>query len=247
MRSVELPVVVLLVVLAACGSVGSAPSGADRRIEAELFADPVWGTRVGIAVDFPEDRMVTGARMMVGERVLRASLYPLDGTDPEPPPDPLPIDAGVRVSVEANLPPDCNVPSATPVFVVTSKPTGGKSRIDRYMISNPGDFRNQARKVCRAGPQLSINGSTIWPDGHFRIGLLVTNPGGSGQVVSREWTSGHTRWRSAQARVPAGGSATLEITGTGQGCSHDGPWAHRLITLDGVELDPPAEGSADPC
>ena len=40
----------------------------EKRIEAEVFHDPVYGTRVGIAVDFPEDRMVTGARMMVGDQ-----------------------------------------------------------------------------------------------------------------------------------------------------------------------------------
>jgi hypothetical protein len=248
MRSVCLSLALLLGALGACGGSGTASPAPDRRIESELFGDPTWGTTVDIAVDFPEDRMVTGARMVIGDRDLRASLYPLDGTDPEPPPDPLPLAAGVQVSLEADLPPECDVPSETPVFVVSSKPKGGKSRTDRYVISNADDFRKQAEKVCRSGPQLSIAGSTGWPDGRFRIRLRVTNPGTSAaHAVSHQRTSGRTVWRSAQAEVPAGGSVTLEINGTGEGCSHDGPWMHGMVTLDGVPLDPPVGGDDDPC
>lgn len=245
MRSVWLPVLGLLVALSACGS---GASSAGKRIEAQVFSDPIFGTTVGIAVDFPEDRVVTGARMRIGERNLRASVYPIDGTDPEPPPDPLPLAAGVQVSLEAGLPPDCDVPSETPVFAVSSTTKDGESRTDRYAISNAGEFRKQAEKVCRSGPQLSVNGSTEWPDGRFRIGLRVTNPGTSaGKAVSHERTMGRTVWRAAQADVPAGGSVTLEINGTGEGCSHDGPWMHGMITLDGVPLDPPVQGADEPC
>jgi hypothetical protein len=248
MRTSHLPLVILTAALAACSSSspGTASSPA-KGIEAKVFADAEFGTMLGIAVAFPEDRVVTGARLLVGDQELRASTYPLDGTDPEPPPDPLPLAADVRVLVEARVPPDCDVPAGAPVFVVTSKTANGRSRDDRYSVSNGGEFRRQAENVCRLGPVLAVAGSTERPDGSFTVGLHVTNPGAPAEVVAREWTDGKTHWRAARAEVPSGGSVTLQIHGTGDGCSHEGPWEHGQVTLDGKVLDPPDEASADPC
>jgi hypothetical protein len=191
--------------------------------------------------------MVTGTRL-VGRRSRPArEPLPLDGTDPEPPPDPLPLDAGVRVSVEASLPPDCDVPAGTPVFVVTSRPEHGQSRHDRCAISNTREFQRLAKEVCRLGPRLRITGSTTRPDGSFTIRLAVTNPGEPARLVSRKWTNGGTHWQAAAIDVPGGDNATVELPRHRQGCSHEGPWEHGQVTLDGVVLAPPAQGHGDPC
>jgi hypothetical protein len=238
---------VLSMGLAACGTTTDTAAPKKGGLQADVFASAEFGTRLGIAVEFPEARSVTGAQLRVGDQVLRASLYPLDGTDPEPPPDPLPLAGGVRVSVEATLPPDCDVPGGAPVFVVTSKTQDGRSLEDRYPVANVREFRSTAEKMCRLGPRLRLAGSTVRTDGSFTIRLAVTNPGEAAELVSREWTRDGARWQAARAEIPAGGSVTLKIQGTGNGCSHEGPWEHGQVTLGGTALDPPVEGYADPC
>jgi hypothetical protein len=120
-------------------------SVADREataVPAEIFAD-VYGVRVGITVDLPEDREVTGAEITLGERRHRAWLYPLDGT---------------WLLVEGTLVDVCRGGSALPVMTVTST-AEGDHRTDRYTLEDDAAYRDAVSRWCGRGVQVIASGS----------------------------------------------------------------------------------------
>lgn len=72
----------VIVALAACTPGEATPTA--ESVEADYYVSD-YGIRVGINVAFDEQRTVTGATLTSGDDRVDASLYPLDGTDPDGP------------------------------------------------------------------------------------------------------------------------------------------------------------------
>lgn len=127
-------------------------------VPAEIFTG-LYGVRVGITVDFPEDREVTGAEITLGERSHLASLYPLDGTDPDRPLDPLPISRGTGLLVEGTLVDVCRGGAGLPVMTVTST-AEGDHHSDQYTLEDEAAYRDAVSQWCGRGVQVIASGSS---------------------------------------------------------------------------------------
>jgi len=134
----------------------SIADGEATAVPAEIFTS-VHGVRVGITVDFPEDREVTGAAITLGERSHSASLYPLDGTDPDRPLAPLPITRGTGLLVEGTLVDVCRGDTGLPVLTVAST-VAGDHRTDRYTLEDDAAYGDAVSQWCGRGVQVLASG-----------------------------------------------------------------------------------------
>ncbi len=242
--------------VAACGSdpalqVLDQSSDVERATRpGEYFVSDL-GVRVGVRTrTFPVDIEVTDAVVVYGDS-RNGYPWPLD-YDPDLVLDPLPIHAGTAALVEGGAGPDCAEPESTiPHIEMTyTSATGGEQRM-RIDLDNPADFVTAAREWCDTRElNLSLGGSGQWPDGRFYVELSLSNPtDGNVLLVSEAFEGPDGRYEYAEIDVPPRTRRSLRIEGNGEGCSHEGPWAHGLVTADGVPLEAPSEdeGEADVC
>jgi hypothetical protein len=110
-------------------------------VSAQIFTSE-HGVRVGITVDFSEDREVTGAEITLGERSHSASLYPLDGTG---------------LLVEGTLVDVCRGDAGLPVMTVAST-VEGDHRTDRYTLEDEAAYREAVSQWCGRGVQVLASG-----------------------------------------------------------------------------------------
>lgn len=219
----------------------------DHQVELSARPGP-WGFNVEMRVDFPEDRAITSGVFRLGDRtVADVGYYVNDGTDSHwPPPMPLPLDEGVSVTVSASLPVDCTKPAQRPVLVIRSRTDEAPASVDRFVVSNSGDYAAAVTTWCTMGVQGTVASSSASASadgdtgfhGDVTVNLQLVNPGSTPvRVTSEAYDAGDSHWNSAAVTVAPRGKARLTITATGAYCGiPDTPWKTGNLRADGRPL-----------
>ena len=224
--------------LAACED-SAARSAAEPRdatpVATEYFASE-YGVRVGVRVEFSEDRRLTGARLVWDGGSEKVALYPLDGTDPEPPPETLDLPQGVQVSLEGSVVAACPDAPSLPVFEVLTV-RDGKEITERYTPNGTSKFEDAFQQWCELPFIVTMTGSRSTPEGECTYWLRLHNPGPFPVVVvSQTVSGGNWSWESARSAVPAGtiGSVTIR----GHGGPPQAPWESGHLLANGQPIAP---------
>ncbi len=114
----------------------------------EYFASE-YGVRSGVRVGFSAIVGLTGARLLWEGGSEEVGLYPMDGTDPDVPPETLDLPQGVEVSLEGNVLAACPDTPSLPVFEVQTVHEG-EEMTERYVPDEPAEFRMRRAVVCAA-------------------------------------------------------------------------------------------------
>jgi hypothetical protein len=234
------------VVLSVCCSCGLAACATpvDRSAAEDFDAIPIaseyfaseYGVRVGVRIGFSEDRRLTGARLVWGEESEEVALYPLDGTDPEPPPKTLDLPQGVEVLLEGSVVAACPDAPALPLFEVQTV-RRGEEITERYTPNEASRFVEAFQEWCGLPFMVTLTGSRKTPEGECTYWLRLHNPGPSTVVVvSEEVSGGPWVWESARAAVPAGTIGSVTIRGHGD--PPTAPWESGHLLADGRPIVP---------
>ena len=86
--------------LSACAAKPEPTPSIALRSNATQYSVSEFGVRVGIRLDFPQDRLITGARMVWVGGSDEVNPWPLFGDDPNRPPETLELPAGAEVLLE---------------------------------------------------------------------------------------------------------------------------------------------------
>ena len=210
--------------LAACGTATdqSTDQGLDAKPKASEYFVSEYGVQVGVRVGFAEDRRLTGARLVWETGSEEVGLYPLDGTDPEPPPDTLDLPQGVKVLLEGNVLAACPDVPSLPVFEVQTV-RAGEEITERYVPNEPTKFADAFDQWCELPFIVTAGRARSTPEGDCTYWLRLHNPGPSTvAVVSEGMSGGHWVWESSRAAVPAGTIGSLIIRG--HGAPPRAPW-----------------------
>lgn len=245
------PAALLLVVVlgasafTSCGAgdgAGQDPGGG-APIRAEYHADE-YGVTVAIKVGYPEEREVTGARLLAGDESTRASLYPLDGTDPDGQPSSITLAPDEQVSLEGALLVPCSGEHDAPVFEVVSRADGVRVT-DLFQPSNADGYQQAVREWCDRSITMSVSGMRSTPQGDHELRVQFSNPGPEPvTVTSEEVDDGTSTWQAASMVVPAG-ITQLTIHGHGpSGCAAPPPWESGHVRADGEVIRPEPDASA---
>jgi hypothetical protein len=231
--------------LASCGSGDAAAT--DGAVRAEYYAGP-YGVRVGIQVGYAESREVTGARLVAGDESTDASLYPLDGTDPDGPTRSVALDPGERVSLEGTLLRTCTGALGTPVFEVVSQ-VDGAAVTELFRPANVDGYRRAVATWCARPFTMIDSGRSITLEGRHEQHVTFSNPGPETVVVTSEKVDdGSSSWEEARILVPVG-LTEADLHGHGPpGCSPTPPWELGHVRADGriIGLGPTSDtGSYD--
>ncbi len=218
------------------------PSIALRSSATQHFVSE-FGVRVGIRLDFPQDRVITGARMVWAGGSDKVSPWPLFGDDPNRPPDTLAVPAGAEVLLEGSVVAPCPASPGVPIFTVDSE-VAGEPRTDRYRPGDSTDFDRAFFEWCKQPVTMVVQGSSWTPDGTSELQLDVSNPGpGTVTVVSREVTEGESTWKPTQLDVPAGAIEHLTIEGHSPDvCTSTPPWETGDLLANGTPIQPEGDG-----
>ncbi|QKE03199.1 hypothetical protein [Nocardioides marmotae] len=230
--------------LTSCASGGAAVRDADggTRIQADFYASE-HGVRVGIKVGYPESREVTDARLSTGEESVHASLYPLDGTDPDREPASVSLAPGDQVLIEGVLLVPCAGPGTTPVFEVVSESQGAE-RTDYFTPANLETYEQAVAEWCARPLTMNVTGATVTPDGDYELRVELSNPGPEPvTVTSAEVSSGSSTWQETTVTVPAGTIEPMVIRGHGPPeCAATPPWESGHVRADGEIIRPASDG-----
>lgn len=220
-----------LLVLAGCGA---AQGDATTTVPADYYADE-YGVRVGVSVSFPQDLVVTGARLLWDDQVDEVPLYPLDGTDPDRPPDTVSLEAGAEVLLEGQVVAACPEAPAQPVFEVEVR-RGGRVETERLVPGDPTSFADAFEVWCGLPVVVHVTGSQHWPDGRFEVHLQISNPGPAPvAVASSRVERRDTTWNPSSVVAPAGALTSMRIEGHSLlSCSVTPPWESGDLVVDGV-------------
>ena len=234
-----LPCTAVLLALSACAAQPEGPPTIALRSSATEYFVSEYGVRVGIRVDFPQDRTVTGARLVWSGGSDEISPYPLDGTDPDVPLETLELAAGTAVLLEGNVVAPCPSAPDVPIFEVDSL-LEGNERTDRYRPGDPGGFDKAFFEWCERPTTMNVRGSQITPQGRYELYLQFSNPGpGTVTIESRAVTRGASRWRPAQLDVPAGAVEQMTVVGHGPPeCMATPPWVTGDVLANGTPIKP---------
>jgi hypothetical protein len=223
---------------AACGNAqeqSAGHRGDATPVAAEYYASE-YGVRVGVRVTFPEDRRVTGAHFIWDGRSQKVPLYPLDGTDPDSPPETLDLAHGVGLLLEQTVVAPCPDAPSLPVFEVSSVRDGQKIT-ERYTPKDTPKFRNAFQQWCGMPFVISLAGMESTPDGDCTYWLTLHNPGPFTVVVVSEGHSAASwAWQSAKATVPAGTIGRLTLHGHGD--PPKAPWESGHLLANGRPIGP---------
>jgi hypothetical protein len=236
------PLAVALLVLgssvASCafGAGGVAPQVAGATpVKAEYFTSE-YGVRMGVRVEFPEDRRVTSARLVWEGGADDVALYPVDGTDPEPAPKTIDLPQGVQVLLEGNVMAACPEVPSTPVFEVQTVRAGTQTT-ERYLPDDPAKFEAAFKQWCELPFAVTLTGSTYTPEGDCTYVLSLHNPGPDVvKVVAEEATGADWVWEASEVEVPAGTIGSLTIRGHGEPPA--APWDSGLLLANGQPIAP---------
>jgi hypothetical protein len=247
MRSAPAPLLAFVGLVAAvptsCGSGGAIAedSGDGTAIHADYYADE-HGVRVGIKVGYSEVREVTSARLVAGDESVDASLYPLDGTDPDVEPKSVVLAPGDRVLLEGTLLVACSGAPETPVFEVASEANGAR-RVDRFTPADAAAYQQAVDEWCDRPVTMNVTGMSATPEGDYELHVEFSNPGPEPvKVTSEEVDDGSSTWQEATTVVPAG---TTQMTIHGHGppdCAATPPWESGHVRADGEVIRPAAGG-----
>ena len=234
--------------LTSCGS-GHATSTDPQEVvpvHADYYAE-ARGVRVGIRVGFEDAREVVEARMVTGDGSVDVGLYPLDGTDPEPPPETLSLGAGDQVLLEGMVFVPCLGESRAPVFEVDSEADGSR-RADRFTVANPSGYDRAVAESCDRPPTMYVRGSSATPAGEYELRVEFVNPGPDPMTVTSERVDdGTSSWQESTVVVPAGEIVPMTVHGHGPpNCAVTPPWESGHVRVDG-DVITPEDGYAGWC
>lgn len=206
-------------------------------VRADYYASE-YGVRVGIRVRFGEAREVVGARLVAGDDSVGASLYPLDGTDPDAPPESVVLAQDERVLLEGTLLVPCRVAHETPVFEVDSE-SNTSQRTDYFTPANKAGYQRAVEEWCKRPITMNVTGSSVTPAGDYEVRIDFSNPGPeSVEVTSRQIDDGISSWQEVSVVVRPGVQEVI-IHGHGPpGCEATPPWASGQISVEGDPISP---------
>ena len=163
-------------------------------------------------------------------------LYPLDGTDLEPPPDTLDLPQRVQVLLEGNVLAACPKVPSLPVFEVQTV-RAGEEITERYVPNDPTNFADAFDQWCELPFIVTAGRARSTPEGDSTYWLRLHNPGPSTvAVVSERVSGGRWVWDSSRAAVPAGTIGSLIIRG--HGAPPVAPWESGHLLADGRPIVP---------
>lgn len=224
--------------LAACAPGEATPTA--ESVEADYYVSE-YGVRVGIQVAFDEQRTVTGATLTSGDDRVDASLYPLDGTDPDAPTE-VSLAPGVEVSVEGTVLTAC--PATTtgpPEFEVVSR-VDGAERTERYAVDDIAAYERAVAEWCDRSLTMWATGSRETPTGERALYVAFSNPGpDAATVTSSVVEQCGVTWDPSTVQVRPGTIGEMTIEGQGRalpGCIVDAPWVSGHIRADGEIIQP---------
>lgn len=184
--------------------------------------------------------MVTAARLVTRDGSVEVSLYPLDGTDPDKPPESVTLGPADQVLLEGTLLAGCSGALDLPVFEVSSHAPGTSShRTDRFA---PADVRGYQRAVmawCSRPLTMHITGSSVTPGGDYVLRVELSNPQPDPVTVTSEQVVGSSSWQEATVVVPGRSIEQMTIHGHGPaGCAATPPWETGHVRADGRVIRP---------
>lgn len=239
-----LAVVTLTGALTGCGD-DSPPRGRDTTpnadavpVLAEVFASE-YGVRIGIRVTFPDDRVLTDARLVWDGGSTEVTPYPLDGTDPDRPPEDLHLPAGTPALLEGTVLAPCPDTPSVLVFTVESS-ADGSTHVDHFRADGSDRIAHGFAAWCRRPVTLHVSGTSASPDGDYTLTVELSNPGPRSVLLRSEPSRlGRTVWESAQVVAPAGSRTALTIRGHGPPeCRATPPWEGDHLRVDGHPIRP---------
>ncbi len=225
--------------------VTAVPDGPHRDLtdppQATQSAPPPAATiRFQIRVSFPEDRVLTSPSLRVGTETGEGYLWPLDGVDHEGEDlDPLGLPANTKVLYEAEGQPDCSSPDLDPAIEFSLPGTlgNGDKVVATFVPSNPEIYEAAVRLSCDLGVVFQVGGGSLGDNGEARVAFLVNNPGAEPITVQiPALRVADVVWDESTFAVPAGGSRTVVVIGTGLTCGagQPVPWEDGRVLIDGV-------------
>jgi hypothetical protein len=194
---------------------------------------------VGIRVGYDDARTVTAARLVVGDHAEDTSLYPLDGSDPDVPPETVRLGRGDQVLLENSLLVSCTGDPETPVYEVDSE-ANGVERTDRFRPANAAGYRKAVAEWCARPVTMDPTGSSATPDGVYEIYVQFSNPGPDAVTVTVDGVEDDTStWDEATLLVPGGSIEKLTLHGHGPpDCAATPPWETGHVRVDGEVIQP---------
>jgi hypothetical protein len=221
-------------------SLSPAGSGQDRTVPITSGGWPT-GFSAEMTVEFPNNRNLLSGRFELNGKTYPVTFYPNDGTDNDVQPNPLPLEAGVTVTAQAQLAPDCDAKADPPDLHVRSRLDNGNVTTDRFTVSNPGKYAAAVAKWCTEGAQVTVEAFDSNPAGGVKITLRIVNPGpDSVTITSDAYDIGITHWNLASVAVPAAATRTMIVTATHSGCNRQHvPWTDGHLTSNGTPIEIP--------
>ena len=208
-----------------------------------------WGIQVAIRIGYEERRTVTGANLMAGDSSVEASLYPLDGTDPDAPTS-VSLAPGVKVLIEGHLLVPCSGTPETPVFEVVSRANGSTST-ERFTPADESGYLRAVDEWCDRALTMNVTGSRATPEGDHTIYVEFSNPSQDPvEVTSEQFADGAYSWAESTVIVPAGSIEQMVIHGHGpqaQGCVPNPPWESGHLRADGEVIEPNGSAATQEC
>jgi hypothetical protein len=227
----------------ACGFGGA--TAKDSRDTTTVHADyyaSEYGVRVSIRVGYAEARKVTAARLVAGDTSEKTSLYPLDGTDPDVPPETLSLARGEKVLLENTVLVPCAGAHEAPVFEVDSE-SHGSQRTDYFTPANVAGYERAVAEWCARPLTMNVTGSSATPEGDYELRVQFSNPGlDPVEVTSEKVDDGTSTWQEVTVVVPAGSIEPMIIHGQGPpDCAAIPPWESGHVHADGEVIRPESE------
>ncbi len=244
-----LPALLAALLTAACGAEGSTTADdppdpvlvTDGAVEVPAkLSNTQYGIQVAIVVGYDEDRVVSDARLLWdGGSDDDIGLWPLDGSEPDRPPETLDLPTGTEMLLAGNLLAACpDVPDVL-VFEVESR-IGDDERTDRYLPESSRKLERAFATWCEQPVLMSVTGSRSTPEGDYEVTMEFSNPGpDSATVVSEAVTLGETTWEEGTVEVPAGTRTSMTVSGHGPPeCRVTAPWQEGHVLVDGEPIRP---------
>lgn len=235
--------------LISCGSSTATPTASQdvTSVRADYYVSE-YGVLVGIRVGYDDARTVTAARLVIGDKSEDTALYPLDGSDPDVPPESIRLERGAQVLLENSVLVACAGVPEIPVYEVDSE-ANGVARTDRFRPENGAAYRRAVAEWCARPVTMNPVGSSVTPDGDYEIYVQFSNPGPDPVTVTFDRVeAGPSTWDAATVVVPGGGIKEVTLHGHGPpDCAVTPPWETGHVHADGKVIRPEAERSDGWC
>lgn len=205
----------------------------------------MFGIQVVMRLGFNEARTLTDVRLLADGKPFDAVFYPLDGSDPEPPPATVSPASGDEVTVEGIVQAPCTGDASLPVVEVESSAPGA-GRTYLFTSDSTAAYRDAVEEWCARPLTMVVTGMRITPEGEQTLTLQLSNPAAEAVTVESRAVQGDGyAWDPATLEVGGGAIETLKITGRSEvatECPPTPPWETNDVLADGQPLQPSAEG-----